>query len=173
MATKLKTAAQVYAAQTREEVQVNIKTIGDLQREHTRLGTDLNDEIAKLTESSAPKLKALSERILQLQKGVQIWCEANREALCEKGGKTANLITGEVSWRQRPPSVRISGVDAVLAWLKTQGLMAFVRTKEEVNKEALLNEPDKARGIPGVAIVSGVEDFIITPFEVDTQERLS
>lgn len=173
MATKLKTAAQVYAAQTREEVQANIKTIGDLQREHTRISADLNDKIAALTETEAPHLKALSERLIQLQKGVQIWCEANREALCEKGGKTANLITGEVSWRQRPPSVRISGVDAVLAWLKTQGLMAFVRTKEEVNKEALLNEPDKARGIPGVSIVSGVEDFIITPFEVDTQERLS
>lgn len=173
MATKLKTAAQVYAAQTRDEVQGNIKTIGDLQREHTRISADLNDSIAALAETAAPHLKALSERLIQLQKGVQIWCEANREALCDKGGKTANLITGEVSWRQRPPSVRISGMDAVLAWLKTQGLMAFVRTKEEVNKEALLNEPDKARVIPGVTIVSGVEDFIIVPFEVDTQERLS
>lgn len=173
MATRIKTTAQTYAAQTREEVQGAIKTIGDLQREHTRLGTDLNDEIAKLTESAAPKLKALSESILKLQKGVQVWCEAHREELCAKGGKTANLVTGEVAWRQRPPAVRISGVDAVLAWLKTQGLLAFVRTKEEVNKEALLNEPDKARGIPGVTIVSGVEDFIITPFEVDTQERLS
>ncbi len=170
MATKLKTAAQVYAAQTREEVQANIKTIGDLQREHTRIGADLNDAIADLTKAAAPQLKALSERIIQLQKGVQIWCEANREALCDKGGKTANLITGEVAWRLRPPSVRVTGVDAVLAWLKKMGLTEFVRTKEEVNKEAMLNEPGKASTIPGIAIVSGVEDFIITPFEVNTQE---
>lgn len=169
MATKLKTAAQVYASQTRADVQSDIKTIGDLQREHARQSADLNDAIAKLTQEAAPQLKALSERSMQLQAGVQTWCEAHREELCGKG-KSANLITGEVQWRQRPPSVSVRGLEAVLAWLKVQGLSAFVRTKEEVNKEAMLNEPEKARGIPGVSIVTGVEDFIITPFEVDTAE---
>jgi len=163
--TKLKAAAAVYAAQSLDDVQASIKLIGDLQREHTRIFANLNDAIAALTDSATPELNALSDRIKSLQAGVQTWCEAHREEICGKG-KTANLITGEVSWRQRPPSIRISGVDAVLAWLKVQGMALFIRTKEEVNKEAMLNEPEKARGIPGVSIVTGVEDFIITPFEV-------
>lgn len=169
MATRLKTVASIYASQTRADVQADIKTIGDLQRDHTRLSADLNDAIANLTGAAAPQLKALSEQIIRLQNGVHTWCEAHREEICGKG-KSANLVTGEVSWRQRPPSVRISGMEAVIAWLKQMGMSQFVRTREEVNKEAMLNEADKARAIPGVSIVTGIEDFVITPFEVDTQE---
>lgn len=166
---KLKTPAQPYAAQTLEEVQAVIKQIGDLQREHTRIDTEANDAIAEINQFAADKLQPIKDDLKRLQQGVQTWCEAHREELCPKGSKSANLITGEVAWRQRPPSVRVTGVDAVLAYLKAQELLEFVRTKEEVNKEAMLNEPEKARNVPGIAIISGVEDFTITPFELETQ----
>lgn len=167
MATRLKTKA-ADAPQTMAQVQSDIRTIGDMQREHGRVSAYLNDQVAQLTEAAAPTLKDLQERITALQKGVQIYCEANREELCGKG-KTANLVTGEVQWRQRPPSVKVTGVDAVIAWLKNMGMNAFIRSKEEINKEAMLNEPEKAKGVPGVSIVTGVEDFVIVPFEVDTE----
>lgn len=150
------------------EVQSSIRTIGDLQRQHGRASADLNDQVAALTEAAAPGLKDLQERITAAQKGVQTYCESHREELCGKG-KTANLVTGEVQWRQRPPSVKVTGVDAVIAWLKTMGMNAFIRSKEEINKEAMLNEQDKAKGVPGVTIITGVEDFVIVPFEVDTE----
>ena len=165
MATKLKTPT-VVAPQSYAEAQSDIRKIGDLQREHARLLTHLNDKVAAMTEAAAPGLKTLAEQISTLQKGVQTYCEANREALCGKG-KTANLVTGEVQWRQRPPSVKVTGVEAVLGWLKAKGMHAFVRTKEEVNKEAMLNEPEKAKAVPGITIVTGVEDFVIVPFEVN------
>lgn len=168
MATKLKTPAQVYASQSRDDVQADIRQIGDLQRERMRLHADLNDRVAILSAAAAPALKVLDDGIAKLQGGVHTWCEAHREELCGKG-KSANLITGEVAWRLRPPSVRVSGAEAVIANLKTLGLVQFVRVKEEVNKEALLNEPDKARAIPGISISEGVEDFSITPFELDTE----
>lgn len=167
MAKKLKSVA-ADAPQTMAQVQSDIRKIGDLQREHGRMSADLNDQVAKLTEAAAPGLKGLQDEIAALQKGVQIYCEANREELCGKG-KTANLVTGEVQWRQRPPSVKVTGVDAVIAWLKTMGMSAFIRSKDEINKEAMLNEQDKAKGVPGVTIVTGVEDFVIVPFEVDTE----
>lgn len=169
MATKpnrLKSAAAPYASQTKEDCQRDIKRIGDLQRDLARETAAMNDKIAQATEAAAPRLEALKERIEALQKGVQTWCEANREELCGKG-KTANLITGEVSWRQRPPSVGIRGVDAVLETLKRLGLARFIRTKEEPNKEAMLNETDAVRGVAGITINTGTEDFIITPFEVE------
>lgn len=168
MATRIRKSAQVYACTSREEAQNAIKQIGDLQREHARRSTVLNDAIAKITEAEAPHLDALHQRIETLQAGVQTWCEANREQLCGKG-KTANLITGEVAWRIRPPSVRVTGVDSVIDLLKRMTLGRFVRTKEEINKEAILNEPDVVAGVPGIKVVSGVEDFVITPFEVETE----
>ena len=168
MATRLKAKAQTYACTSREQAQSDIAMIGTLQREHARISGELNDKIAMLTEAEAPRLKELQERISTLQNGVQTWCEANREQLCGKG-KSANLITGEVNWRQRPPSVRVTGEESVIDLLKRMALGRFVRSKEAVNKEAILNEPEAVAGVPGIKVVTGVEDFVITPFEVDTE----
>ncbi len=167
MATKIKSKAQATIPQSKLDAQADIKKIGDLQREHLRLSADMNDEIAKITKASAPHLDLLGEQIELLQTGVQTWCEANRELLCGKG-KTANLITGEVSWRQRPPSVVIRSAVDVIERLRRLGLIRFIRIKEELNKEAMLSEPDVVHGIPGITISTGVEDFIIAPFEVET-----
>lgn len=170
MATKVKAKATAVAVpQNKTDCAAFIKNLGDVQRDFERQRAEMNDAIANITQQHQPALDAMTERLQRLQKGIQIWCEANRAALCEGSSKTANLITGEVSWRQRPPSVAVRGADTVIETLQRMGLGRFVRTKEEVNKEAMLNEPDAVRGIAGVTIVSGVEDFNITPFAVDVE----
>lgn len=173
MATRIK-AKSIAAAvpQNKDACAADIKALGDLQRYHARLLGAMNDEIARITQASQPILTNLAERIGALQTGIQTWCEANRVALCGEGdrlGKTANLITGEVSWRQVPPSVTVRGAEAVIQRLYDAGLGRFVREKPEVNKEAILGEPDAVRGIPGLAIVSGTENFSITPFELSAE----
>lgn len=170
MATKLKAKAQAYAPQTLNDCAADIKKLGDLQRDHARTTADMNDEIAKITKRYQPQLEAISERIETLRNGVQTYCEANRNSLTNDGKvKTTNFVTGEVNWRQRPPSVGIRGADAVLETLARMGLTRFIRTKQEPNKEAMLNEPDAVRGIAGITIVTGVEDFVITPFEAQAE----
>ncbi|OOF65156.1 host-nuclease inhibitor Gam family protein [Rodentibacter sp. Ppn85] len=167
-ATRIKTDAQVYVPQTREDVASDIKTIGDLNREITRLETEMNDAIAKITEDYKDKFTPLQERIKHLSNGVQFWSEANRDQITNGGKtKTANLVTGEVSWRVRTPSVKITGVDSVLQNLRIHGLDRFIRIKEEINKEAILNEKSAVIGIAGIKVITGVEDFVITPFEQD------
>lgn len=163
-------AATLEAPQTLEQTQSWIKELGDTQREHARVSAALNDQIAALTEEHKPALNALTDRIKELQQGVQTWCEAHRAELTASGGKTVNLITGEVSWRQRPPSIAVRGAEAVLESLRTLGLHRFIRTKDEVNKEAMLNEPELAATVAGVSVIKGKEDFAITPFEVETQQ---
>lgn len=167
---KLKTKAQAYAPQTQNDCAADIKKLGDLQRDFARTSADMNDEIAAITKRYQPKLEALTERIETLQKGVQTYCEAHRSELTNEGKiKTANFVTGDVNWRQRPPSVSIRGAEAVLETLARMGLTRFIRTKQEPNKEAMLNEPDAVRGIAGISIVTGVEDFVITPFEANAE----
>ena len=169
MATRLKSKTLAAVPQSKNDCAESIRILGDLQREFERERAGMNDGIAALTHQHQPRLDELKARMLALQTGVQAWCEAHRVDLCgeaDKLGKTANLVTGEVSWRQRPPSVSIRGADAVLETLLRMGLGRFVRVKNEPNKEAMLNEPDAVRGIGGITIVSGVEDFIVTPFEV-------
>lgn len=166
---RIKSKAAAYAPQTRTDCAADIKKLGDLQRQHARLTADMNDQIAQITRAFEPRLKALQDRSELLQSGIQTWREANRAELCKGDTKTANLITGEVAWRQRPPSVRITGVEVVMETLKRMGLDRFIRNKAEPNKEAMLADKDAVRGIAGISIVSGVEDFVVTPFEAETE----
>jgi phage host-nuclease inhibitor protein Gam len=170
MATRIKTLSQPIAVpQSKTDAMRDIKAIGDLQRELNRIEADINDDIAALTNKAAPRIDALRERITALQEGVHTWCEAHRVELCGKG-KSANLVTGEVNWRKRPPSVSLSKVETVIAKLRELGLTRFIREKEEVNKDAILAEPAAVAGVKGIKVVTDVEDFVITPFEVEVGE---
>lgn len=163
--TRIK-AQTLEAPQSKEETQRWIRELGDLQRKHGRTAAAMNDEIAVITHNYTPALNELQEQIEEKLKGIQVWCEAHRDELTDGKSKTANLVTGEVSWRVRPPSVAIRGVDAVLENLRARGLERFIRIKEEPNKEAMLNEPDIAAGVAGITIKRGIEDFVVTPHEV-------
>lgn len=162
--TRIK-AATLEAPQSREETQSWIKELGDVQREAGRQTAAMNDEIGAITERYKAPLNTLADRAKALQAGIQAWCEAHRDELTQGKGKTANLVTGEVSWRQRPPSIAIRGVESVLDALRSLGLQRFIRTKEEVNKDAMLNEPELAATVAGVSVRKGAEDFVIKPFE--------
>lgn len=163
---RIKSAAAVYVPQSKEDVTCDIRKIGDLSRELARVETAMNDEIGAITDRYAPQMEALKQELSVLQKGVQGWCEANRDELTDNGKtKTANLVTGEVQWRNRPPSVSIRGADSVLETLLRLGLDRFIRRKEEINKEAILNEPAAVLGVAGITVKSGIEDFAIVPFE--------
>jgi phage host-nuclease inhibitor protein Gam len=163
---KLKTKAQINVPQTKDAAAADIRRIGDIQREIQRGQAKMNDLIAEITEEYQVKLSPLEAELEALQKGVQAYCEAHRDMLTDGGRvKFANLITGDINWRLRPPSVTITGADSVIDALKRLGLGRFVRTKEEVNKEAILNEPDAVKGVAGIKINTGIEDFVIEPFE--------
>lgn len=164
---KLKTAA-VPAAQTREEAEAAVHRLGELRRQLTRAETKLNDQVAKLKLEADAAAKPLQEEVAQLSARVQGFCEANRTELTN-GGRTKTVIfaTGEVKWRARPPSVSIRGVEAVIAYLKAQYQGRFVRTKEEIDKEAMLADRETASAIPGVKIGSEGEDFVIEPLNVE------
>jgi hypothetical protein len=165
-ATRIKTDTFAVSYQTRDEVETAIKEIGDLNRELERLAIEQNDKLAAITEEYAPLMNEVKEKLAPKQDAVQAWCESRRDELTQNGKtKTGSFNTGEVQWRQRPPSVGIRGVDSVLDSLKMRGFTQFIRIKEEINKEAMLNEPDTAASVPGVTIKTGVEDFVITPFE--------
>lgn len=164
---KIKSSAQAIAVpQSKADVQRDIKALGDAQRELVRTETFINDELAKITKALAPRIEALRMQITGLQSGVQTWCEAHRLEICGKG-KSANLITGEVSWRVRPPSVTVRKAEDVIDQLGALGLTEFVRTKHEINKDAILAAPEQVKNIRGITLNTGVEDFVITPFEIE------
>ena len=167
MASKKKVRAAQWVCQSKELTAEAIRALGDAQRELTRVETEINDQIAAITAERKGEIEAIKTRIETLTGGIQTWCEAHRAELLASGGKEANLITGLVKWRQRPPSVSIRSVDKVLETLRSLGLGRFIRSKDEPNKEAMLADPKAVSGIAGITIVTGIEDFVIEPFEVE------
>lgn len=171
--TKAKRKAfTVTIPQNRNAASDILRMIGDAQRKLRRLEADMNDELAAVKDRYETTADPLRMYIEALTEGLHTWCEANRDSLTQGGKtKTAALPAGEIAWRTRPPSVRITGQDAVIDALKRLGLDRFVRTKDEVNKEAILNEPEAVRSVPGIAISQG-EDFIVSPFEAELAESV-
>ena len=169
--TKARRPALLNVCQSKAETQTAIREYGDVQRELTRVETELNDAIALLVEAQKERIDALKTRADGLLNGIQLWCETNRAEIVEPGQKTANLLTGEVAWRQNPPSVTVKGEEAVIELLRTKKLFDFIRVSEKVNKEAILQTPEAVNGIAGIKVITGKETFYVTPFEIEVSKE--
>jgi len=169
--TKIKTEAlNLKVPQNRQEATEYIAEIGRLQRERERIQAAMNDEIAAIKQRYEEQARPMADDIRQLTDGIHTWCEANRQELTHGGKvKTANLSSGEVRWRVRPPKVNLRNIPGVIEALKSLKLIRFIRTKEEINKEAILAEPEAVEHIKGISITQG-EDFVIVPFETELEE---
>lgn len=169
-ALKIKQQAGIKVPQKIEEVVESIAEIGRRQRERIRIETQMNDELAAIRQKFEAEAAPEAAAIAALSKGVAVWCEANRQAITDNGKtKTVPLPSGEVRWRTCPPSVGLYGAEEVIKMLKKFGLNDMVRTKEEVNKEAILRNPDAVKGIKGITI-KNKEEFVIVPFETKLEE---
>ncbi|WP_291830531.1 host-nuclease inhibitor Gam family protein [Bosea sp. (in: a-proteobacteria)] len=140
-----------------------LKQIGDLVRSAELVQAALDEQVAALKAKAEAEAAPIDAAIAAMTKGLQVWAEANREALCAGGRKTVAMSAGEIGWRLRPPSVRIASIGAVMETLKSLGLARFIRTKEEIDKQALLAEPEVAAKVPGVTVGSVGEDFFVQP----------
>lgn len=164
-------AADLPVPQNREEAASAVARIGEINREVARREADLNDQLARIKEAVETGLLPIREEADRLLRGLEAWASANRRELT--GGektKTVDLGTGLIKWRLKPAKVSIRGAEAVIAAIKKMGFgLRFIRITEEINKEAMLADKDKARTVPGVTIGSDGEDFAVEPFEVELE----
>ncbi len=167
--TRVKAAAAAFVARSRDEADHAVREIGALQRQREEAQTAMNETLATIKAQAESEVAPLNAAIKELSHGVQVWAEANRETLCKGGMKTVKLGNGELRWRMRPPSVAVRGAVAVLEALKRLGLGRFIRTKEEVDKTAILADPAAVQDIKGLSISQG-EDFVIVPFATELEE---
>lgn len=157
---RLKKAAEaVPVPQSAEQASAALADIGAAQRQLVLIQAAADETIAAA--------KAIAEREAAVWKGVidartrglQVWAEANKPDT----GKTITLASGTLSWRVRPPSVRVGNLAAAIEFMASMGLDRFLRIKRELDKEALLREPQAATRVPGISIGSAGEDFVVEP----------
>ncbi len=168
-AVKKKAKAISRVPQNRDDAVFAVGRIGELRRA-IAAHKALADEAIRLAGQKFEEDTAeIAVELTEHETGLQAWCEANRFSLTNDGKvKFHQFATGAIRWRVRPPKVSIRAAEAVIDACKRLGLSQFVRVKEEINKDAMLGDADKARLIPGVSISSEGEDFVIEPAELES-----
>jgi len=143
--------------------------IGEEQRATDKIRSDINTKVEKLKAKAMADVKPYQEKISQLVEGLFAYAEAHRDELTDGGKhKTVKVPTGIFGWRMTPSAVSLRNVKSILESLKSLGLKRFIRTKEEIDKEAMLKESEVASTVKGVS-VSQREEFIAKPTELEVE----
>lgn len=163
--TRVKSAAlPIEAPSNAEQAAVMVARIGELIRDLAVNDVALDEQVAAIKLSFGQADQPLISEMKKLHAAVQAWAQANRAELTQDGRtKTIRLASGKLEWRTRPPRVRITDEEAVLTFLANASLTEFIRTKQEISREAILANPAGVAAVPGISVGSAGEEFIVVP----------
>lgn len=162
----------IAAPQTAAECDALILRLGVAQRRRQAIETEMNEHLAQVRERYERDARTWADEIKVLAERIQAYCEAHRAELTADGKrKTFRFGSGEVQWRMRPPSVSVRAVDTVLDALRFFKLDRFIRTRHDLDKEAVLKEPEAVAHVQGLTI-SQREDFVVKPWDTDLEQVL-
>ena len=159
--------------QNADQASALLAEIGEAQRQIEAAQAALDECVASAKVGAEAVVKPLQAAIALKTRGLEIWATANRDTLTHGGKtKTIALPAGALFWRLAPPAVRIAKLEDAIEALRSKGLLRFLRMKTEVNKEALLAEPETAGAIPGITIASAGEAFVAEPTKAPLSPHL-
>lgn len=133
-----------------------LRKLGRLERNARRIGTSADAKMAKLVSAATAKLQPIEAEMYQTFFELKALADGNRTELTDKGAtKTVAFSAGTVNWRETPAKIDLT-IDEIklLAYLKRKGPKAFVRIRSEIDKAAMLKNPESAKKVPGVRIAT-------------------
>lgn len=157
---------------SREEVEQLVRYITEQKALERKLKAELDSKLTEIRKRYEGQIGDLSDQVTPCVESLQAWAEANQAEFC--GKKSLALLSGTIGWRTTPPSVKpAKGFTwpAVLERIKELGRMEFVRTKEEVNKEALISARDTDDLKALHVRVEQVDEFFVEPLLTKTTGR--
>jgi phage host-nuclease inhibitor protein Gam len=124
---------QVGKINSLEDANLVLKEIGLLERELESIDAEAHKQIADVKAAAAKKGEVLRKRIVDNAALLGAYAEYNRSELF-KDRKSIELVFGSFGYRK---STSISVKKTTIELLKKLGKVIFIRTKEEVDKEAM------------------------------------
>lgn len=163
---------------TREEMERLVGEITTLKIREQKLTAEMNRRVTEVRQGYEAELGRIGEEIHGKMLAAREWADAN---LAEFGkGKSLRMTHGVIGWKIGNPMLEtLSGWtwDRVLEKLRAlSAWSAYVRTKYEVNKEALLadRETFTAGGLKDVGLrVVREERFYVEPNMETVETRLT
>ena len=141
-----------------------LREIGEIQREIQKIDVDAQKKIKRIKNEAKKKTRRMQRMIRgRMLKLFMIFISRP-----DKSKKTLRFVNGRIGSFLTPPAVRISSVKNVLKNLKLKNLSRFVRTiiTEEIDKEAILMDPEAVKDVKGVSTTQK-ERFEVTPAETN------
>ncbi len=156
----------VVVPKNREEAAEFVCQVGNKQRELEAIAANAEGRIAVIQQEVTKKVQPHQEKLDRLVDGLFLFFDAHRVELTKDGArKSVDLGTGTIGEHTNPYKINLSEkVKTVIKNLKQLGLAdRFIRTSEEINREAMLKS-DKNRilaaTVKGVKVVQTIEFFV-------------
>ncbi|ODU24027.1 MAG: hypothetical protein ABS95_02545, partial [Verrucomicrobia bacterium SCN 57-15] len=156
------------AIKTRDQVESLLNEICTTTINRNQATLAMDHEITQIRERYEATITACNKALEEKTELIRTWAEANPSEF--NGLKSLDLVNAVIGWRTGQPTLKtLAGWtwDRVLEKLKIHGMgLRYIRTKEEVNKQAILSEreeitPEAMRAM-GVRIVQD-ESFFVDP----------
>lgn len=193
MGVKKKAAALVSVPRSYKAADALLRRHGEIGIQLVKAEADLAGKIALITARVAAEVAPLMGQLRQIEERLKAYADANRAALTDENKvKFHDMPAGRIGWRSKPTAVtwkkglkaedivenvkvhvaqmrataqHLSDSDgATEAAIERIGIVGtFIRTKEEPNKEAMLENSELALLIDGVKIGSAGEAFYVEP----------
>ncbi|NTW14371.1 MAG: hypothetical protein HGA31_05065 [Candidatus Moranbacteria bacterium] len=143
---------------TIEEIGALLNELGMSQDDINQIERDLQEKVRRLKEKALRQSKPSTILRDRKMNSLFMFAEPRKDELTEYR-RSVVLGQGKFGWRKTPPSVATDKSDEkIIAYLKKTGNERFIRTKEELDRRALLAEKPE---IPGVSYVQREEFFVV------------
>jgi phage host-nuclease inhibitor protein Gam len=150
-----------------------IAAIGALDRKLARLQSELDEQVAKAKADYEAKAGPLRDDRETAEAQVRAFCEARRDSLCEGDSKSIEFATGEAGWRMGQAKLEVESkrLPEILKALMVPKLKHLLRFRDpEIDKRAVLKQPELVKGLKGLKIVPAEESFWVKPTALDLAE---
>lgn len=158
---------------TRSEAESLAGDIAQLMITHETWTNEMNAEIQAIQKEYEPSLKSAEKEIKQKTALVQDWADRNPAEFSAK--KSIDTVRAEFGYRtgtHRVEPLKDWTFAKILEKLQELGRKAFIRTKYEINREAIIEKRNtlttEEKNKMGFAIVQD-ENFYITPKVTQSQ----
>jgi phage host-nuclease inhibitor protein Gam len=128
---------------SREAMESLVAEITALKNNQRLLTAQMDSQIQNIRQFYEPQLASQSQSLEEKIELARSWAEANPDQFGT--ARSIEMVHGVVGWRLGQPALKtLAGWtwDRVKDALKAIGASAYIRTKEEVNKQNLLADRD-------------------------------
>jgi phage host-nuclease inhibitor protein Gam len=162
---------------TREQAEAIVGDITEIKIEETAAKALMDQRLKDVRQEFEAQLSSINDQLTPLLLQIQAWAEANPAEFGK--AKSIDMLHGVIGWRISTPALKtLSGWTwaRVLEALKSLGHAAFIRTKDDIDKAAIIGQRENLLDgdlrLFGCKIVSE-ESFFVEPKTTPVEKRVT